>query len=63
MWKRGLVIDCLVHVLLRRARVRLVWGQVGRWEMEGRRVYFSCCRAMVFWILEVFEAMMRFAKV
>ena len=31
--------------------------------MVGRRVYFSCCRAMVFWILEVFEAMMWFAKV
>ena len=28
---------------------------------ERRRVYFSCCRAMVFWILAVFEAMMWFA--
>ena len=56
--QEGLAIYCLVHVLLRRARVRLVWGEVGTWEMEEQRGYFSCCRAIVFCILEVFEAMM-----
>ena len=55
---------CLVHVLMKRARVGFVLG-VGLecWEGEGGRVYFSCCRAIVFWILEVFEAMIWFAKV
>lgn len=33
------------------------------WEMKRRRIYFSCCRAMVFWTLAVFEAMMLFPKV
>ena len=63
MWERRLVSEDYAgwDVWSRICMVEGGHGDGDGWSWEEGGVgsgYFSCCRAIVFWILEVFEAML-----